>query len=260
MVTKANKLIESKYSRGLIETRIVDACIAKINSLNIDVTPEYIFEIHASELFDAIELKNVDGIYQQMIMAWKNLGEQHLLIPGAIKRINWFGSVEYLKGEGKILLQFSSAIKPYLFAIDGNVTPYTSYMQGMTLKFKGAYSHRIYEFLRQWLRFKNKEFSIEELKDRLELDDQYGRIDNLKNRVIDPAVQEINDYSDLWVKYTQRKAGRRVTHFNFSFDVKDEFNKPKKSPREKIDPKRSDSRARPGESFEDFEKRLGKLK
>jgi len=50
-VTKGNKLIEAKYSRGLIETRIVDACVAKIDKAS-DLTPERFFEISAAELFD----------------------------------------------------------------------------------------------------------------------------------------------------------------------------------------------------------------
>ena len=105
----------------------------------------------------------------------------------------------------------------YLFAIEGN---FTSYIQKHTLRFKGSYSHRIYEFLRQWLSFGNKEFSIAELKDRLELDNEYERIDDFKRRVIDPAIDEINQYSDLWVKYSQRKTGRKVTHFLFTFGLK----------------------------------------
>jgi plasmid replication initiation protein len=216
-VTKGNSLIESKYSRGLIETRIVDACIAQIDSKN-ELTPDRFFEIKASDLFELTELDNVDGVYHQLKIAAKNLIDQKLLIPETVTWINWFGSVSCPPGEGKIILRFSVDIKPYLFSIEGN---FTSYTQKHTLKFKGSYSHRIYEFLRQWLSFGNKEFSIAELKDRLELENEYERIDDFKRRVINPAIDEINQYSDLWVKYTQRKTGRSVTHFCFTFGLKE---------------------------------------
>jgi plasmid replication initiation protein len=216
-VTKGNSLIESKYSRGLIETRIVDACIAQIDSKN-ELTPDRFFEIKANDLFELTELDNVDGVYHQLKIAAKNLIDQKLLIPETVTWINWFGSVSCPPGEGKIILQFSVAIKPYLFAIEGN---FTSYTQKHTLRFKGSYTHRIYEFLRQWLSFSYKEFSIVELKDRLELENEYERIDDFKRRVINPAIDEINQYSDLWVKYTQRKTGRSVTHLCFTFRLKE---------------------------------------
>jgi plasmid replication initiation protein len=217
-VTKGNKLIEAKYSRGLIETRIVDACVAKIDKA-CDLTPERFFEISAAELFDLHnEEMDVTDIHRQLKIAAENLSKQQLKIPATNTWINWFSSVSSPEGEGKIILRFSVDIKPYLFAIESN---FTSYPLKNTLLFKGSYSHRIYEFLRQWLSFGNKEFSIDELKDRLELDNEYERIDNLKQRVIDPALEEINQHSDIWVKYSQRKIGRKVTHFLFIFGKKE---------------------------------------
>jgi plasmid replication initiation protein len=73
----------------------------------------------------------------------------------------------------------------------------------------------------QWMDFGKKEFSIAELKHRLELEDQYDRTDNLKLRVIDPAIKDINKHSDILVDYTQRKTGRAVTHFIFTFKSKE---------------------------------------
>ena len=216
-VTKGNKLIEAKYSRGLIETRIVDACVAKIDKAS-DLTPERFFEITAAELFDLHETMDKNHVHDQLKIAAENLINQKLKIPATNTWINWFSSVSAPPGEGKIVLQFSVAIKPYLFAIEGN---FTSYPLKNTLLFTGSYSHRLYEFLMQWMDFGKKEFSIAELKHRLELEDQYDRTDNLKLRVIDPAIKDINKHSDILVNYTQRKTGRSVTHFIFTFKSKE---------------------------------------
>ena len=216
-VTKGNKLIEAKYSRGLIETRIVDACVAKIDKAS-DLTPERFFEITAAELFDLHETMDKNHVHDQLKIAAENLINQKLKIPATNTWINWFSSVSAPPGEGKIVLQFSVAIKPYLFAIEGN---FTSYPLKNTLLFTGSYSHRLYEFLMQWMDFGKKEFSIAELKHRLELEDQYDRTDNLKLRVIDPAIKDINKHSDILVNYTQRKTGRAVTHFIFTFKLKE---------------------------------------
>jgi hypothetical protein len=34
-------------------------------------------------------------------------------------------------------------------------------------------------------------------------------------------MSEINKHSDIWVKYTQRKSGRTITHFLFTFGEKE---------------------------------------
>jgi plasmid replication initiation protein len=44
---------------------------------------------------------------------------------------------------------------------------------------------------------------------------------NFKTKVINVALSEINKHSDIWVKYTQRKAGRTITHFLFTFGEKE---------------------------------------
>jgi len=45
-------------------------------------------------------------------------------------------------------------------------------------------------------------------KDQFQVAEKYQRVVDLKKRVIDPAVEEINEHSNLWVRYGQRKSGR----------------------------------------------------
>ena len=43
---------------------------------------------------------------------------------------------------------------------------------------------------------------------------------DLKKRVIDPAVKDVNTHSNYQVDWTQRKTGRKVTHLTFEFSEK----------------------------------------
>jgi len=43
---------------------------------------------------------------------------------------------------------------------------------------------------------------------------------DLKRWVIQPAVDDVNQCSNLWVKWSQRKTGHRVTHLQFQFGEK----------------------------------------
>lgn len=62
----------------------------------------------------------------------------------------------------------------------------------------------------------------------MSLGNQYERMCDFKSRVLAPAIKDINKNSDLWVKWTQKKTGRKVTGLIFQFGIK-EKQKPSKS-------------------------------
>jgi plasmid replication initiation protein len=126
--------------------------------------------------------------------------------------------IDYYPGDGKVILQFSKGIIPYLSELSKNFTRYK--LQNVT-QFKSVYSIRLYELLVQWLSTGKRDIEVEWLKNQLQVEECYSRIGNFKNRVVDVAVVEINQHSNIWVKYTQRKAGRTITHFLFTFGEKE---------------------------------------
>lgn len=67
-----------------------------------------------------------------------------------------------------------------------------------------------------------REIKLTELKTILCVQEEksYDRLERFKTKVIDIAVNQINEYSDITVSYTQRKSGRTVTHLIFSFQAK----------------------------------------
>ncbi|NOU13805.1 MAG: replication initiation protein, partial [Methylococcaceae bacterium] len=84
-----------------------------------------------------------------------------------------------------------------------------------------VYSIRLYELLVQWSSAGEREIEVEWFKQQFQVGDKYSRVVDLKKRVIDPAIQEINEHSNFWVKYGQRKSGKTITHFQFQFGLKD---------------------------------------
>jgi plasmid replication initiation protein len=94
----------------------------------------------------------------------------------------------------------------------------------------------------------------------LDIEDKYPSIKDLKLRVLDPALKDINTHSDFWVKQTQRKTGRNVTHFIFNFGLKSELNQKKLMPKEPkilgVPKSEIEKRARVGESYEQAAARI----
>ena len=52
-------------------------------------------------------------------------------------------------------------------------------------------------------------------------DGEYKAMNDFKKRVLDLAVNEINEKTDLTVSYTQEKRGRTITGFKFTVRMKD---------------------------------------
>jgi len=81
-------------------------------------------------------------------------------------------------------------------------------------KFRSSYALRLYEILSLFVhrRYPAWEIGFQELQSRLDIPDGCMRLDNLKRRVIDPALREIHDFSLLKVsvKYVKESSSRKI--------------------------------------------------
>jgi plasmid replication initiation protein len=169
---------------------------------------------------------------------------------------NWVQSIKYSKGKGEIKLRFNHDMLPYLTELS---RCFTSYKLKNVVCMSSSYGVRIYELLAQWKGAEKKEISLLWLRDALQLTDKYKPMCNLKARVLEPAIRDINKNSDLWVKWDQKKTGRKVTHLIFEFGLKEQ----KKLKSQKLETKiqgikRSiiERHARPGETYEQAAMRI----
>ncbi|WP_445369961.1 RepB family plasmid replication initiator protein (plasmid) [Methylomonas sp. BW4-1] len=248
-VVKSNKVVEASYMLTLAEQRVLLACIAQIDS-KAELTENYRFEITASGVADLAGLENLSNAYRDLKKAAEKLYERSVIIDDpdpdnpqiATRKTRWISTIDYVPGEGKLVLSFSTGIIPYLSQLSRE---FTKYKLMHVARFESVYSIRLYELLVQWSSAGEREIEVEWLKKQFQVEDKYDRLGNLKKRVIDPAVAEINEHSNIWVRYGQRKSGRVVTHFQFQFGLKD---KPAALERKRITEEDIKRQARPGET------------
>lgn len=232
---------------SLSEQRVLLACIAQIDSKS-ELSENYRFEITASGMADLVGLDSLSNAYRDLKKAAEKLYERSVIIDDpdpanpqiAQRKTRWISSIDYVPGEGKLVLSFSFGIIPYLSQLSRE---FTQYKLKHVAKFESVYSIRLYELLVQWSSAGEREIEVEWLKNQFQVDDKYSRLTDLKKRVIEPAVAEINEHSNFWVSYGQRKLGRTVTHFQFKFGLKNEPKEVKHITEEEIYQK-----ARPGET------------
>ena len=270
-VCKANEVIEAGYRLSLNEQRVILACIGQVNSME-ELLKTDEFELSAKDFANLYGISE-NRAYGELQEVAKNLYQRSLTIYNPdpnypkLKKIEtrWISSIGYMPDDGKIILCFAQKLLPYLSQLKGTFTRYKlEHVGNMT----SMYSIRLYELLAQWQSVGKREVEIEWLKKQFQLDESYDRMFDLKKRVIEPAVKDINEHSNFNVTWTQRKTGRAVTHFIFEFGEKTPLapEKPKRvvKPREKkilgVAESEIKAKAKPGESYEQAATRIAEEK
>lgn len=137
---------------------------------------------------------------------------------------HWVSNAIYMKGEGRVILSFDPKLKPYLL----DLSKFTQYKLENILSLDSTYSIRIYEILRQWAYGGSWEGSLESLRKMVGfLPKSYDLYGNFKSKVLDVAIKEINEKTDLIVSYEEIKKGRKVVAIKFFIKEK-KRNKEKK--------------------------------
>ena len=271
-IVKANSLIQAGYRLSLAEQRTLLAAIAQIGK-DDSPTDQTTYSVTADAL-EEMTGTTTRRAYQELAEAAHRLYRREVRIErgpngeelgpedkrGVKRRITmtrWVQEVEYIEDEGRIELRFSHSILPYLSLLQRE---FTSYKLRHVATMRSTHGVRLYELLAQWRQAGEREIKIDELKKMFGVEGRYARIPDLKRYVIEPAVRDVNECSDLNVEWGQRKAGRRIASIQFTF-------RPKRQPKPKTETldRRRDGRisraeiersARPGESYEDAERRL----
>jgi plasmid replication initiation protein len=243
VIVKHNKVIEACYQLTLSEQRILLACIGQIDSSE-QLTTQYKFEITVNEIE---KLAGVGNAYRDIREASEKLLKRVIKIDQPDKNTknleytltHWVDSCDYYPKEGKVVLAFSRPIIPYLSQLSQN---FTQYKIKNVAKMRSSYSIRLYELLCQWLSVGKREIRVDWLREQWGVADKYQRLSDFKKWIILIAIDEINEHSNLWVHYDQKKSGRKITHFLFEFGLKDKAKKRQPSEIE------INQAARPGET------------
>jgi len=255
LVVKSNQLVEASYRLDLVEQRIILAAIVAARASQQGLGDGFV-TIEASR-FVAMFGMHEDSVYAQLKEALDSLFNRFIIVRDIhpesghdrVSKVRWISTASYIDGAGAIQIRFAQDMVPYITRLEKEFTTYRLEKIG---RMSSAHAVRLYELLIQYLSAKKREVEIKWLKDILQLTDEYTRISDFKKRVIDVAVSQINEHSDIKVSYTQKKTGRLITHFVFDIKSK-ETPKPKNIT---LNKEYINKHANPGESYEQAYQRL----
>lgn len=132
------------------------------------------------------------------------------------KMLHWLSTASY-DGEGTLTLRLSDELKPYVLELE---KWFTQYQLKNILEFNSYYAIRLYEIIKcangeQGGYEDSLEFDITELRQYFDCENKYKLFADFKRKVIEIAVREINEKSDIWINPIYKKAGRAVTSIEF---------------------------------------------
>ena len=218
-MVKDNALINASYNLELVEQRLILLSIIEARLKGKGITPDNKLTITASSYMNHFNT-NRNASYKALKEACNNLFERQFSFiektdkGDKIVRTRWVSQVAYLENEAVVELVFSPAVAPLITLLEKN---FTSYELEQVAELNSKYAVRLYEIIVAWRSAgKTPMIAIDELRDRLGvLDDEYTELKNLKARVIDFSINQINKSTDIIVSYEQHKQGRKIIGFTF---------------------------------------------
>jgi plasmid replication initiation protein len=227
---QGNVLLNAAYTMPLICKRLILLGLIKISYAKEDNSPDALtFTITEPEWVAAYGDPNGGNAYRQMKKASDRLFDE---APGTLlykidhqqgRKRRWFSTLDYHDGEGYVSMTFSQEIAANLKDLTkGGCYTITDFES--VCRLDTVYSIRLYEWCRQFRNTGLLHISVDEFRHRFGLERKYSAFTDLKKRVIDPAVKELNDKSKPMkgkLKYIVKKKGPRITSIVFTFPRKD---------------------------------------
>lgn len=218
VVTKANALIQASYRLNLNEQRLVLCCVAQLDARK-PLPKDALFTVNVAD-FAAMFSLDMKNAYRELEDAANALYERDIRTYDgkARERFRWVYHVKYISSEGRVELEFSPSIAPYLTLLHER---FTSYQLEQIANLRSIYAIRLFEFLMQYKKTGRLTVLLKDFKAWLELEQQYDRFSNLKARVIEPAAQELREKNHLDIQWKAIKKGRSVERLEFTFKFED---------------------------------------
>lgn len=225
LVVKDNALMNASYNLDLVEQRLILLAIVEARENGKGINANDPLTVHAETYINQFGVHR-NTAYQALKDACKDLFARQFSYQDKTAKGNpitkisrWVSEVGYAESEALVSLIFAPAVVPLITRLEEQFTKYEiEQISGLN----SAYAVRLYELLICWRSTgKTPMITLADFRKRLGiLNDEYTRTDNLKARIIDLSITQINEKTDISVSYEQHKSGRNIIGFSFKFKQK----------------------------------------
>lgn len=226
MVVKDNSLIGASYSLGVAEQRLVFLAIIEAREQDTLIKAGGLLRISAQSYAKQFNVEKHTA-YEAMKRAVVGLFEAEFKFSYVDKstgkifqaRSRFVEQIAYADDLGCVELVFAGRVVPLITRLEKR---YTEYDLKQVSALQSEYAIRLYELIIQWRNVgKVPLIELQDLRNKLGVQtEQYKKMNNFKAKVLDYAISQINEYTDITVGYVQHKDGRKITGFTFQFKIK----------------------------------------
>ena len=216
-IVKSNDLIQkSRFDLTLSEQKIVLRLIQMIQPQDEE------FKYYSFDIQEFCDICGIDrlsgGNYAYIKNTIQKLRDKSFYIDIDGKEVicSWINKARLEKSSGTIEIRLDDDLIPYLLHLNDKFTVYSFYN---ILAMKSKYSPRLYELLKseQYKRCFN--YDLSDLK-RLLNAERYELYGNFKQKVLDIALKEINETTDIYVEYEPIRTKKKYTAIRFTVRAK----------------------------------------
>ena len=221
LVKKSNIAIrKARYSLTLQQQKLLNYLVSQVKDGDTKDT-EKVF--HIRDFYRFMDVGNKD--YERVRKDLKAIRDKSWYIDGGGEDgsdilVSFLSVVRLNKRSGRVVIKWHEDMLPYLQHLHRE---YTQYKLWFTMTMHSEYSVRLYELLKSVAGKTIWDFKIDELKRLFMCENTYKLFADFKRRVIETAVKEINQKSDLNVTYELFKlgeSGRAYTDIEFTITDK----------------------------------------
>lgn len=222
MVTKSNDLIQkSRFSLSLQQQKIILCLISQISPY------DEAFKLYEFSIVDFCKACGIDyengKNYRDLKAAIKEIADKSLWITIEEEEtlLRWIEKPYINKNDGMIKIRLDRDMMPFLLQLKQNFTQYEIIW---TLHFRSKYSIRLYELVKSIhyheLELYTRKYTVDDLKKILD-GEKYKEYRDFKRRVLVPAINEINRYSDKTISFEEVRRGKKVISIELVISSKD---------------------------------------
>ncbi len=225
LIVKDNALINASYNLDLVEQRLILLAIIEARESGKGINANDPLTVHAESYINQFGVHR-NTAYQALKDACDDLFARQFSYQSLSEKGNvinhksrWVSEVAYIDNEAVVRLIFAPAIVPLITRLEEQFTKYEiQQISNLT----SAYAVRLYEILIAWRSTgKTPLITIYDFRQKIGvLETEYKRMYDFKKYVLDIALKQVNEHTDINVKVEQHKTGRSITGFSFSFKQK----------------------------------------
>mgnify|MGYP000665054468 CR=1 FL=1 len=225
LVVKDNALMNASYNLDLVEQRLILLAIIEARESGKGINANDPLTVHAESYINQFGVHRVTA-YQALKDACEDLFARQFSYQEINERGNtenvrsrWVSEIRYVDAEATVKLVFSPIVIPLITRLEERFTQYE--MQQIS-DLSTGYAIRLYELLICWRTTgKTPIIELTDFRQKIGvLENTYQAMNDLKKRVLEPALKQVNEHTDITASYEQHKKGRTITGFSFKFKQK----------------------------------------